>query len=237
MIESTEVEKNRFQVPKAPAKVTKQWKAIARRKKATATAKWKHQYMGITWTCLVCTGQLEPSKPWTKRCHLTQNPPPGDGDAETEGRNPAPSTVELKMTENKNVRKGPNTHVVRDTSRTERMKNTLSARLACHMACRRGTMRSQPGHTCDNVTVASSCERTKGSSADPAHTRLQLPERGNIQRMDERRRQLGAECAHDVHNHISPPAKEKMETDVEMHSVQKTHAAEITSRTYKWLKE
>ena len=50
MIESTEVEKNRFQVPKAPAKVTKQWKAIARRKKATAMAKLKHHYHGIKWT-------------------------------------------------------------------------------------------------------------------------------------------------------------------------------------------
>ena len=47
--------------------------------------------------------------------------------------------------------------------------------------------------------------------------------------MDERRRQLEAECGHDIHNHSAPPAKEKMETDVGTHSAQKTRRRDYFS--------
>ena len=56
------------------------------------------------------------------KVRLDAEPPPESGDAETEGMNPAPPTVELVQDDREqNERKGPNTHVVRDTTRTERM--------------------------------------------------------------------------------------------------------------------
>ena len=48
-----------------------------------------------------------------------------------------------------------------------------------------------------------------------------IARKSNIQRMDKRRRQIGAEYGHDKNNHIASPAKENMETDVVLHSVQK----------------
>ena len=35
----------------------------------------EHRYLGITWTCQVCTRQLELSKLWPAMCHLTLNHP------------------------------------------------------------------------------------------------------------------------------------------------------------------
>ena len=54
-----------------------------------------------------------------------------------------------------------------------------------------------------------------GSSADCILLRLPFPERATLQRMDKRRRQLGADCGQDIHHHIAERHRSSGETGVQ----------------------
>ena len=62
-----------------------------------------------------------------------------------------------------------------------------------------------------------------------------IARKSNFQRMDERRRQFGAEYGHDIRNHIAPPTKEWRQTWC--CTRRRRHAAEIAARTCQWLKK
>ena len=63
-----------------------------------------------------------------------------------------------------------------------------------------------------------------------------IARKSNLQRMDERRRQLVAEFGHDIHNHTAPPAKQTWRQTWGCIWCRR-HATEINGRTYKWMKE
>ena len=165
-----------------------------------------------TWTCPVCTGQIELCKPWTKRCHLMQNHP---AQKQKEGIQPRQQLSWFKMIENETFEKDPRPPRFLRSLQNRECENTTSVKLACHMACRRGARRSQPGHTC------------RGSSANYMRTRLQLPERATSSR---------EWTSADVKSEQSHQRKKNWRQTWYCNQCRK-HAAEIAARTCQWLKE